>query len=390
MKDLSQNILKGLWFYDTLLEDITNEMYLSEEAFSKAKKAYKECVSKFRLSNKSLDDFLIQDLSLERITFRDFIKLFEDQKATSEYHLLKRRSWVSGIRNATTILMGPATIDSLIDESPRTYEYIKEGRLPFNNLFFNLLEPYKIKVPFENKESEIFGIWFYRRGEIDESYVKTEESKEYGYRLIAFSKEYEQVSSPLELILNPESMGKFFGQINDYSFLIDTNQGTVDFTKWSNNWKGIETNEYERRIKLTNMLNSQEFFNIANLSTNIINYINAHNVTFIKKERKVKVPTKFQTVKKKASSKPFYLVTVKDEIVETEPDPTKSWELQWKVYVRGHDRRYRDEQGEITKIIWIAPYVKGPPEAPWKENRYAVSAEKLLRERELNKHFEIN
>jgi hypothetical protein len=40
--------------------------------------------------------------------------------------------------------------------------------------------------------------------------------------------------------------------------------------------------------------------------------------------------------------------------------------------VRGHSRTYREEDGSERYTIWIEPFVKGPQDAPWKNNRYEM------------------
>ncbi|MBI2044079.1 hypothetical protein HYT24_01820, partial [Candidatus Pacearchaeota archaeon] len=39
------------------------------------------------------------------------------------------------------ILLGPATVDSLLDEVPERLDYVKESKLPFDDMFFEFMEP---------------------------------------------------------------------------------------------------------------------------------------------------------------------------------------------------------------------------------------------------------
>ena len=47
------------------------------------------------------------------------------------------------LNNLHPFLVGSATLESLVNETPSTYEYISCGKLPFDNLFFEFKEPIK-------------------------------------------------------------------------------------------------------------------------------------------------------------------------------------------------------------------------------------------------------
>jgi hypothetical protein len=65
--------------------------------------------------------------------------------------------------------------------------------------------------------------------------------------------------------------------------------------------------------------------------------------------------------------RPYYFVEVKKIYVDDEPKEGIGWTLNYRVWVRGHNRHYQD-----GACIWIDPYVKGPLNAPWKHNRYLM------------------
>lgn len=90
--------------------------------------------------------------------------------------------------------------------------------------------------------------------------------------------------------------------------------------------------------------------------------------------------------RKVSQNRNFYVVVVRD--VQVAPETKgKSWDLKWRICVRGHNRRYRDENRVIYRVSWIAPFEKGPPDAPWREQRYHVLADKLLRERQWQQKY---
>ena len=109
----------------------------------------------------------------------------------------------------------------------------------------------------------------------------------------------------------------------------------------------------------------------GNFLLNALDYMNAQNVVVRRKDRN---PPKMDKINRKRLKKgkkplpdlkPYYFVEVKKHYVEEDEADKGTWNLNYRVWVRGHNRHYKD-----GKCIWINPYVKGPPEAPWKENRY--------------------
>lgn len=124
---------------------------------------------------------------------------------------------------------------------------------------------------------------------------------------------------------------------------------------------------------------------VPNFCVNLINYINSHNVQINKRTRGKRTPrSESETLILSAEQKPFSLITVRDsKIEETTERETRTWDLNWRVYVRGHVRHYRDEEGNLTSTTWVHPYVRGPTNAPWKTQRYEILAKKLEEERRM-------
>ena len=72
-------------------------------------------------------------------------------------------------------------------------------------------------------------------------------------------------------------------------------------------------------------------------------------------------------------SKPYYLIEIKKHVyLDDEEKDGKAWELAYRVWVRGHNRHYQN-----GTVQWIDPHVRGPPDAPWKNNRYEVLYKRL-------------
>jgi len=119
---------------------------------------------------------------------------------------------------------------------------------------------------------------------------------------------------------------------------------------------------------------SNQFSKIIDLSLNLINYINAQNVVIKKSDFDRKKTNKINRRRKKKGKSeiippsPYYWAEVKKSYIDYEGSDSeeKGWELEHRVWNRGHFRHYKD-----GKCVWVIPYIKGPKDAPWKENRYA-------------------
>lgn len=120
-------------------------------------------------------------------------------------------------------------------------------------------------------------------------------------------------------------------------------------------------------------------FKLTNFSINIIDYINTANVVIrerkrFRKERfRIGVGKDRHLEKRKVELKPYYWVEIKKGYVDKEHEDSGKT-LDFRFWVRGHFRkleseRYKSKRGQK---IWITPYVKGPEDAPWKENRWEI------------------
>ena len=286
---------------------------------------------------------------------------------------------LDSLKSTKPFIVGPATIDSLVNKQPETYEYIDNSRLPFDSMFFEFFEPIEMMLPFMIEKKQICGVGL--RQNLDVIAIKDYAQAIYGLNIYFKGDGLEK----LEIVM-PLNVADFIsGVYKEGSFWVNLKSGTGNYTKGG--IKSIFDDSYEKEnLKFDDIKNNESFYTLANLCTNLINYINAHNVTFIKKERNVDVLMQNERGKNKKVTRmlPYYLINVKDDAREiVDLSNHDSHTLQWRVYVRGHDRRYRHEDKKIYKTTWIAPYVKGPQDAPWKENRYQVLADKLIREKNL-------
>ena len=56
--------------------------------------------------------------------------------------------------------MGPATLESLVNSKPTSYQDVKDERLPFDDMFFEFSEPLRLAFPFEPALRETRGLRF--------------------------------------------------------------------------------------------------------------------------------------------------------------------------------------------------------------------------------------
>ena len=324
---------------------------------------------------------------------------------------------------AKPFLIGAATLESLLNERPLQYDYIREGKIPFDHIFFEFAEPCSLEVPFLNTRKNIRGMLFKKQPSTPDYKYAGDYAADLHYS--------DSRNDMWSLGINFNSMlqGIFRGSLTNLlhlqtmpiTFCIDMNKGVIYYDASANMedyarrileiqrkvdpslkdpsavMKTINESEqyiplfYPEKEEIDSFEHNEVFFQIPNLCVNLVNYINAHNVTVVRREREVIYLDKDERGNKKVrrSKQPFHLIVVQDKVIEEPEEPREvgHWELRWRVYVRGHDRRYRDETGNIRMTTWIDPYIKGPSDAPWREQRYVVLAERLKREREMMRKY---
>jgi hypothetical protein len=225
---------------------------------------------------------------------------------------------------------------------------------------------------------------------------------------------YDDVKSGIELeaSFDPVDSSKFEGQVytfknrdltlaeNVINYYIDMRKGTVayaDMPSLCESLKDISLFSFlklklmpgkeglkemrrgvlKNTMPLAELKNNETFTRTANLCVNLINYINAHNVTVVPRTE----PIRRAEHTHPSQERKFNLITLKDRTTqEYEPRDEPLWQLKERIYVIGHDRRYRNPDGSIRMTSWIPPHIRGPPNAPFREQRYKVLAEKLQRE----------
>lgn len=399
----TKEVMNEPWNYDRVCE-------AQRQAYERAKKGYAEVLSNLKKAKKLARKSRGLDPNITK-------KAVEEQKSfaeTAQHRVEDSNQIWQRLRGARPFLIGQATLDSLLNSSPSRFDYILKEKLPFDNLFFDLVQPESVQVPFDTEEARLIGANFLKRdagafevyqdlGFIDglplacygaNFYLDTQKGdnpiKTFGtsFGLYEQDDKFDFVMSG-RFLFNEKRHSFVLRPSKDLAYVIEEDMnGDFDPIKE----RGMYDPDSFREMTFSDIEGGDTLVRISNLCVNMINYVNAHNVTIVKRDRSgikhpdididpVVIPVK--------DPKPFYLVTIKDGVLEDEGKEGKSWELKWRLYIRGHDRRFRDERGRIVSTSWVRPHIRGPPDAPWRHQRYEVLAEKLEQEREMYRQHGI-
>lgn len=304
------------------------------------------------------------------------LKLYKEKELIEPLKMLKNE--------AKVILIDEMTLDSLANEPYSDESFYGEVKLPFPHTFFEFGRPLKYTELLRREAFDLGAILF------SES---TEEENETNK---------EEISEPIcQLRYLPKNLFDIFlfnenGSRGKAQIHFSETSPFIAFQEFDSEGKQhlYMYNAKERTIiPIDDLVSGKDFkvgylkkmgdeelnpLKLANLSVNIINYINAQNITIKKAHREKKAILMPSSKKKRPKrflipTKPYYWIEIEKHVYEEkEGEPGHSWELEYRVWVRGHFRHYKD-----GKRIWIEPYVKGPLDAPWKYNRYKVLYDKF-------------
>lgn len=383
-----EKIIGRLWHKDRAVNHNMNVVNSSINLSNMVEREIREQETELilpALEDESLDTASVMkaiEKPLERLSDVTDIAKKRLSSAKATYNLIKR---------AHPILLGPATLDSLVFNKPDDYDYIKNEQLPFKNMWFEFYDSIRIGLPFIGNSEEVLGIHFYPSRLMGGSF--TNEQK---YILEIYYTHKNKLKSMI-LACNPESCAEFTGSTNNTNYHICMDNNIINYTTpedmISEAKKGritFGTGTYMRSAPLDDIEDNGFFVKMANLCTNLINYINADNKEMVEMTREVQVKTTSNNKGKKKSKvekrdETYSLIKIKSSIKYTgERIPTGvKWNLDEQIMVRGHDRKFKDEEEVIRKIIWIEPFRKGPEDAPWADQRHELQYEALQREKRM-------
>jgi hypothetical protein len=111
---------------------------------------------------------------------------------------------------------------------------------------------------------------------------------------------------------------------------------------------------------------------MPNLVINILDLIKAENVDMILQQASGRgVGARARARNPATPLRQYYTIEIKSRTVYSRPEePGTGTPLTYRVWVMGHSQKYHTSQGIIRRYVNF--YIKGPRNAPWKNNRYLM------------------
>lgn len=394
--------VKSGWYWDRIFSQRQSEV---EEACRKQQKDNKKLIKQIGKVSRGLNDQkILQEIGWTKEELEGIIKeaRSELKKDNTQFAIQKREDFEKG----HPILLGPATLDGLLEHVPDRLDYIKEGKFPFDNVFFEFMEPVKefnpldpinivpLELSLQNRGLELCGIQLIKNRVLSEN-------QEGAYSVLGFHhlvKHNTYLSAEFTVSNNSQSLigGLIRTPTLENTLVTKFKRSTDSFGNLKELIFGTQIETYphlssvgDGEDSMPHSMDEQKiegyFSKLNNLAINIINYINAQNVTLIPRTRKVQT-RKFRESRRSGrgaiheAEKPFHIVGIDSKTIELEEERDEDKTLQWRVYVRGHNRRIKNERGNIKYLTWVRPHVRGPEDVPWRHHRYADKAAMLERE----------
>ncbi|MCX5698633.1 MAG: hypothetical protein NTX01_02915 [Candidatus Omnitrophica bacterium] len=326
--------------------------------------------------------------SEKKLCYDEFVR--SDLGASVLLGLISRKSMVNSLGESKVFLIDEMTQDSLQNVKHENINYALSVKLPFPQIFFQFNSPVSFKL-MSGKTIDTFGALYTTASDLNtgavniaRDYLSNITDKENipltRYCISFFNKEpsfVKQETGVVDLTFDISTLPNFRFQAERRLYDIDYRNNKI----LRSNLETLEGSLEWEKEDVTGIVDKNvlsEGKKKIDLALNLISYINAQNVVVLKKDRETHSPKDLARINRKrmndgkkpiAPLKPYYLIEVKKSYVneEEEQERSASWNLKYRVWVRGHPRHYQD-----GKCIWIKEYVKGPPEAPWKHNRYEV------------------
>ena len=274
----------------------------------------------------------------------------------SNKDLLFRRRFVVAdlLQKAEIFVLNGAVVDDLYNLPPEDVPQEIASHLPFPVIFFEFIDALQIRRISTGEELQIKGMLF-GKGIEASSLVNMLYTAEEAPDMLAVSFFYQnrrRNDMPDELFVDPGSISSL-DSTEEYA-AIDGEQGR----------------------DVSQEVNRGAYSKMFRLCINIIEYINAHNATVRTIERDTRNLDSINRKRRKRGKKelrplkPYNWIDIKESRNYQGGNQTGQWSIDYRQWVRGHFQRYHTTAGIIRP--WVDPYVKGPPDAPWKESRYRV------------------
>jgi len=306
-------------------------------------------------------------------------ELFNEGKDT-------RRGLVDLLQRSRFFLLNDAVVDDLHHLPHDATNNEATFHLPFPVMFFELINPLNIKIDTDSTKS-LKGM-LYGKAKDNDFHLFLNDSTRVPDDQFTVHLFYDNIvkgrvdTLPDSIFFRLSALPRLAFMSGPYFYEYSPEVGVVPTLEQG--IKNILQNKYSRlvneemyeQLKPKNPETTRENFErLLDLCINVVDYINAHNVTIRRTERETrdidKINRKREIKGKKLLSplNSYYWIEVKQaEITETRAG--KGWIIDYREWVRGHFQGYHTKEGILKH--WIQPYIRGPPEAAWKENRYKV------------------
>lgn len=392
-----EEVISG-WHYDRILTQRKGELQVAWAEEARIKRIMREELERFAYVQRTktweahnlTEESVQRNLALHRSTQKkDYT-----WGATKEYEKTQK---------AHPILIGPATLDSLLESEPDRLDYIQEGKFPFDDVFFECMDPPAHVLPGYNLPARLCGVQLNKAVVVDPDGEKKYDCYTISTHFNLQDGSYAEVFAPVmqkeQWILQANVRLPRNKESIILSRHIERMEGSEDHVRMGSFsdcqrvkdmpphtpfYFGDEKHVFDFPLEVNIQETANYIDRFNRLAINLINFVNAQNVTLIPHTRKVKtrmIRPDGRQITHEANA-PYHIVGIDTRTVHVEEERTPIGALPWRVYVRGHNRNYRDEQGTIRLVTWVTPHVRGPEDAPWRHHRYAALADMLQREKD--------
>jgi len=261
-------------------------------------------------------------------------------------------AFLEALKESHIFYVNSAVVESLANLSPAETNYSSLEQMPFQSLFFEMSAPLR----------NIRGFLFGNSAVVDPHYR----------------------NPPFSNLVN----GTFYSSVicsedGDIASILGSTEDIHEYKLGEYPHNILSGSGGDPRKHPFSEISKEDSMAWFSLGANLIDYINAHNVTLKKVDRNPrdidKINRKRERKRKKLLEplKPYYLIDIRESRVSDSEsqDKANSSVMDYQEWVRGHFQRYHTREGMVRN--WIQPYVRGPEDAPWKENRYRVLEDML-------------
>ena len=286
---------------------------------------------------------------------------------------------VRGLRDSKVFLLNGAVVDDLYNIPHDSTNYQASMHMPFPIIFFELMDPMPIQTDLD-KTRPLRGMLF------GKSVAMTYDPQGWAYddqfSAYLFYGDRQRFMSSDFVEFRISRLPEIRFQSDDKIYTYSPNEGVFD----DNSAKRQFLSEVGPLLTISEHQNpkipGETFRGLLDLSVNLIDYVNAHNIVLrqeFRETRNIDAINRKRLAKGKRPLdplKPYYWIEVKQSQTGTNNDSESK--MDYREWVRGHFHRYHTTKGLVKN--WVNPYVRGPEGAQWKENRYKVLADMLLRD----------